>query len=658
MNPKILKYFVLPKETTDAELNHARRINSIALWVCAAHIPLFIFVAFLCGTSIMEAFCYGLLLVLGPFLSNKLLASPRHQSIVFGFTSMGLGALLAHLGQGPAQIEMHFHVFAAIALLTVWGNPLVIWVATVTVIVQHAAFWFFIPSSVFNYDASLWVIAVHAAFVIAESIAAATIARTFFDDVIGLESIVKEKTQAIRNIMDNVTIGLFICDSDLKVREGFSKSITGFFNRTVDGIQGASLPVLLQLSLRDASHLKSLYMQVFEDIAPEELSLSQLPNRFTVNGRDISLIGSAVRNASGQVDSVLFCATDITALVKAEAEVAEAHSLLKILRSRERFQAFIDDVANNVERMKEALDRGDQEAVRRSLHTIKGNLGLYGLNAISSMVHEVEDKEGIVLSDLMPFEETLKYFLLKNSRALGTQYGGKRLQYHSLSEELLTSIENHIQGATDLRQLKSEMGDIFERVKMKRADEFLGPIDELCAQLAKRFGKKVRFELLGGSTLIPSHLTPLMQNLTHLVRNSIDHGIEPARERGSKDKMGRITMSFHEEPKAFIVEVSDDGRGIDTEKLETKAVESGKVSSDEVARMSQREKLSMIFLSGVSTAKDLTDLSGRGIGMAAVVESVKEFRGTIDVESKLREGTRVIITIPKFKTEFNEQRAS
>ena len=93
------------------------------------------------------------------------LRDPRTLGLVYGFTSMGLGALLAHLGQGPMQIEMHFHFFAALALLTVWANPLVIWVATLTVALHHALFWLLLPSSVFNYQASFWVVAVHASFV-------------------------------------------------------------------------------------------------------------------------------------------------------------------------------------------------------------------------------------------------------------------------------------------------------------------------------------------------------------------------------------------------------------------------------------------------------------------------------------------------------------
>ncbi len=96
----------------------------------------------------------------GPVLASKMLENPRHLSAVFGFTAMLMGALLVHFGQEPVQIAMHFYFFALIAMLALFGNPLAIVVAAVTVAAHHLAFWIYLPQSVFNYDAPIWVVAV------------------------------------------------------------------------------------------------------------------------------------------------------------------------------------------------------------------------------------------------------------------------------------------------------------------------------------------------------------------------------------------------------------------------------------------------------------------------------------------------------------------
>src|SRR6202042_3083434 len=104
-------------------------------------------------------------------------------------TSMFMGGLLVHFGQGPMQIEMHFYFFVSLALLAVYANPLIIIAAATTVALHHLVLYLFLPRSAFNYEASLLAVSVHALFVALESIAACFVARTFFENVGGLEKI-------------------------------------------------------------------------------------------------------------------------------------------------------------------------------------------------------------------------------------------------------------------------------------------------------------------------------------------------------------------------------------------------------------------------------------------------------------------------------------
>ena len=140
---------------------------------------------------------------------------------------------------------------------------------------------------------------------------------------------------------------------------------------------------------------------------------------------------------------------------------------------------------------------------------------------------------------------------------------------------------------------------------------------------------------------------PLFQNLTHLIRNSIDHGIEFPWERGNKAAEALLRVEFQENQNAWVVKVSDDGRGIDSQKIAQKAVERGLISPAELALMSEDAKVTLIFRPGLSTAVSVSDISGRGVGMSAVQEAVLNLGGKINVHTIPSKGSTFCIEIPK-----------
>jgi hypothetical protein len=191
----VLSKAFLPATITDFERKHVQRVNRIALWFFAAHIPVLALIAFFNHTRPELAAAFTAAILIGPLLAHKTLDNPRHVAVIYGVTAMCMGGLLVHFGQGPVQIEMHFYFFALIAMLAVYGNPAVIYVSAVTVALHHLMMWIWLQRSVFNYDASVWVVAVHAAFVVLETVAVAAIARSFYDNVIHLETIVDTRTK-------------------------------------------------------------------------------------------------------------------------------------------------------------------------------------------------------------------------------------------------------------------------------------------------------------------------------------------------------------------------------------------------------------------------------------------------------------------------------
>jgi two-component system chemotaxis sensor kinase CheA len=171
----------------------------------------------------------------------------------------------------------------------------------------------------------------------------------------------------------------------------------------------------------------------------------------------------------------------------------------------------------------------------------------------------------------------------------------------------------------------------------------------LVRDVAQSLQKEVELVLLGEDTELDKTMVELIGDpLVHLVRNCLDHGLElpDRRVAAGKPRHGTIRMEARQEGDQIVISVSDDGAGIDPERVARKAVEKGLVSAERVGSLSQREILDFIFLPGFSTAEKTSDLSGRGVGMDVVRSNLKKLNGTIDLDSKLGVGTTVLLKLP------------
>ena len=167
--------------------------------------------------------------------------------------------------------------------------------------------------------------------------------------------------------------------------------------------------------------------------------------------------------------------------------------------------------------------------------------------------------------------------------------------------------------------------------------------------LALSCGRDVRLDMEGQDTELDRTIIEAIKDpLTHLVRNAIDHGIEPAeaRKQAGKHPTGILKLRAFHEGGQVNIEVSDDGVGLNVERIRQKAIERALVSSQQAARMSDRDIFNMIFLPGFSTAEKITNVSGRGVGMDVVKTNVEKIGGTVDVQSTAGKGTTVKIKIP------------
>ena len=174
---------------------------------------------------------------------------------------------------------------------------------------------------------------------------------------------------------------------------------------------------------------------------------------------------------------------------------------------------------------------------------------------------------------------------------------------------------------------------------------FARPMRELAAQR----GKEVELQISGGETELDRALVDILHEpLLHLLRNAVDHGLETMEERrrSGKPEAGRITMRAYHEGNQVVVEVSDDGRGIDPSTVKRKAIEVGALTQQDADRMPDEDAVELIFVQGLSTAKELTQVSGRGVGAAAVKAAIEQLRGTVAVRSEVGSGTCFTLRMP------------
>ena len=187
------------------------------------------------------------------------------------------------------------------------------------------------------------------------------------------------------------------------------------------------------------------------------------------------------------------------------------------------------------------------------------------------------------------------------------------------------------------------------RARMVPIDTVFRKFPRLVRDVAHNLKKEVDLLVSGEDTELDKTMVEMIGDpLVHLVRNSLDHGLElpDVRESGGKPRKGTIRLEARQEGDQIIISVADDGAGIDPARIAKKAMEKGLVTADRLRTMTTREILDFVFLPGFSTAEKISDLSGRGVGMDVVRSNLTKLNGTIELESKLGAGTTVFLRLP------------
>ncbi len=222
---------------------------------------------------------------------------------------------------------------------------------------------------------------------------------------------------------------------------------------------------------------------------------------------------------------------------------------------------------------------------------------------------------------------------------------------HQMNEELDSNILSRelAETSSHIDFITTELQMAIMKTRMVPIARVFNRLPRLVRELSKETKKEIELEIIGEDTeLDKSLIEELNDPLIHMIRNSADHGIESPEERqaAGKPPVGKVVVNAYQEGNHIVIFVSDDGKGMDPEKLKAKAIEKGIITPEAAAEMGTADAYNLIFLPGFSTAQVVTNVSGRGVGMDVVRSHVQKLKGTIEVVSELGKGTSFIIKLP------------
>jgi two-component system chemotaxis sensor kinase CheA len=379
---------------------------------------------------------------------------------------------------------------------------------------------------------------------------------------------------------------------------------------------------------------------------PLDLLLDQMPKAFAREGRHFQVRYRAVPGPDSEFESLLVVINDATEAVERDRAEQRQRETLVILRrlmtDAAEWEQFFDDGSRMVEQLVGAAPPGSV-VTRRLVHTLKGNCAVMGLESTARFMHELEWRLSEGPARLMPEDAQALARRWSELGAICNQLGSATAR----SRRIAISLEEHEELLLALER-SSDLKGLVPRVLGWRDEPVIDRLERLREQIesvARRLGKsEPRVSVEADGLRVPaSAFAGLWGVLAHVVRNTVDHGLQTEEEREACGKVpeNRVCLQASAQgERGFVLSISDDGRGIDWDKLAEKAAAAGLPAG---TRSDLEEAL---FADSISTRDEVSETSGRGVGLGAVRAVVTALGGSVEVESVTGEGTTFRIALP------------
>lgn len=482
----------------------------------------------------------------------------------------------------------------------------------------------------------------------------------------------EEKSQQISELLNNAEEGFLSFGKTLLVDEQYSKECENIFQGTIASKNIADL--LFEKECED----KILFQKVMNDAFNPKMKRKRKEVLLHLMAKEMKINGNYVKVEYKLIseDTMMLVLIDITEKKRLEKKIKLEQKILKMIVSVvadikefkelvNEYYEFCDSKEHYIKDEKTFLN-GIIEYYRM-IHTFKGNFAQKELVYIVSKLHQYESKLNVLVKDSNRSFEQFKELILNNDLrswldkdidTINNVLDQKLLEEDdtiSVPEALVYKLEQDVKEILtypkDQRDITYE--DLLEDVssiRKRSLNTLLKSYTKTVEKLAKRLNKEVYpLEVVGAEELYVSpEIEPFLKSLIHIFRNSIDHGIESLDERieKGKDEKATINCDVEEHEKEVIINIIDDGKGIDREVIKFKAKEKGLYTQEELDAMDDETLLGIIFSDTFTTKDQATEISGRGVGLGAVRGEIEKLGGSIKIDSTLFKGTAFSFTIP------------
>lgn len=487
-----------------------------------------------------------------------------------------------------------------------------------------------------------------------------------------LKKLVEERTSELtsvnsmmRSLLDSLDQGFFIFDREGNCLPVFSNSCLKLLECNPVGKKAWEV---LKVQEKKIDNFKKWIKTMFDNMLPFE-DLAILGPQIYPHSDDLHVrlryAPLRMKNVD-TLDGVVVMATDNTLIDEAketaEKERSYAMMIVNILKRRKEMTQFVFDTQRLIEELRKTLN--DQygfniQTVFRCLHTIKGGASSFSIHELIHACHQAEQilqeisQEGLAKESLFHLNEqfsNLRYqfqnFLKSNETFLGTSiiHGIRTMEIP------VNTLTNFIRKLSKVGEIRETLTTFEKEIFYVPVRQFLEGYNDAIQSLSHQLGKKIKpLRIEGGDVAIHREFySELFATLIHQFNNSVDHGIEePVLRRFlHKDESGEIRVSVSIQPvddkEYLILRISDDGQGIDPERVRQKLTEKGIDHSNE----SDDEVIQHVFNSQFSTKESVTLVSGRGVGMDAILHAAHGLGGTAFIKSELKKGTELWIRVP------------
>ena len=461
-----------------------------------------------------------------------------------------------------------------------------------------------------------------------------------------------------KEILDNLRSGFFTIRNDISIGMTTSKACEDIFSNQIAGKQIGDIFNLVE---NQEAQLILTLEQLFENIMPYEVNISLLQKQFnTLDGKIIDFHYTTVFNANNDPTKIIVVATDITETVLKQKEMQRKvnlnQALINIITNIESFSSFLSHYRQEISRMKESTNVKD---LKRGLHTLKGNSSIFGLDEIFQRIHQMESSLTAYGNDdyeacreirkyAYELEDMMRQFLVTNRAVLQMEFDKEQAEHFKFERSHIETLYELCKGLDS--DLRNKFEAILDYHKHCAISLFTTIYKNVVRKLSTKLDKKIELTIIGQELRIEKKTyEPIFKNLVHAVTNACDHGIESPvlRSQIGKPEAGHIELKFEKSyNKELLITIKDDGAGIDVEKLTVLAIKKKIFSIDEAANKPPEKILELIFHDGLSTASEVSHISGRGVGMPALKKAVEELGGYIKITSEKGSGSVIMLAIP------------